>query len=129
MVLVEAHGGGETGLGYTYGDVAAGTVIESVLRGVVAGRDAMAVRCGLGGDGPRAAVTSAAPGVASMAIAAVDTALWDLKARLLGLPLGDAARRRCARPCRSTAAAASPRIPTSGSPSSSAAGRRWASRA
>ena len=27
------------------------------------------------------------PGVASMAIAAVDTALWDLKARLLDLPL------------------------------------------
>jgi L-alanine-DL-glutamate epimerase-like enolase superfamily enzyme len=27
------------------------------------------------------------PGIASMAIAAVDTALWDLKARLLGLPL------------------------------------------
>jgi L-alanine-DL-glutamate epimerase-like enolase superfamily enzyme len=27
------------------------------------------------------------PGVASMAIAAVDTALWDLKARLLKLPL------------------------------------------
>ena len=35
------------------------------------------------------------PGVASMAITAVDTALWDLKARLLGLPLAtllDAAR-------------------------------------
>lgn len=27
------------------------------------------------------------PGIASMAIAAVDAALWDLKARLLGLPL------------------------------------------
>ena len=36
------------------------------------------------------------PGVASMAVAAVDTALWDLKARLLGLSLAttlDAARR------------------------------------
>src|SRR5438552_12420947 len=27
------------------------------------------------------------PGMSSMSIAAVDTALWDLKARLLGLPL------------------------------------------
>ena len=27
------------------------------------------------------------PGITSMAIAAVDTALWDLKARLLELPL------------------------------------------
>ena len=28
-----------------------------------------------------------------MALSAVDTALWDLKARLLGVPLADAARR------------------------------------
>ena len=40
------------------------------------------------------------PGVSSMAIAAVDVALWDLKARLLGLPLVTSARRdprSCAR--------------------------------
>ena len=40
----------------------------------------------LGGDGARCR-NLGRPGVASMAIAAVDTALWDLKARLLGLPL------------------------------------------
>ncbi len=57
------------------------------LADVVVGRDAMAVARVLGGDGARAAATSGRPGVASMAIAAVDTALWDLKARLLGLPL------------------------------------------
>ena len=51
----------------------------------------------LGGDGAGAVATSAGPGIASMAIAAVDIALWDLKARLLGLPLAtllDAARPR-----------------------------------
>ena len=64
------------------------------------------------------------PGVASMAISAVDTALWDLKARLLGLPLVDAARRGARRACRSTAAAASPPTPTSSCTRSSAAGSR-----
>jgi L-alanine-DL-glutamate epimerase-like enolase superfamily enzyme len=86
MVLVEARGGSETGLGYTYGDVASGTVIASVLRGVVVGRDAMAVGATWEAMG-RACRNLGRPGVASMAIAAVDTALWDLKARLLGLPL------------------------------------------
>ena len=86
LVLVEAHAGGETGLGYTYGDVASGTVVDSVLRAVVAGRDAMAVGAAWEAMG-RACRNLGRPGVASMAIAAVDTALWDLKARLLGLPL------------------------------------------
>ena len=43
MVLVEAQAGGQTGLGYTYGDVSSGAVIDSVLRDVVSGRDAMSV--------------------------------------------------------------------------------------
>ena len=86
MVLVEAHGGGETGLGYTYGDVSSGKVIDSVLRDVVSGRDAMAVGAAWEAMG-RACRNLGRPGVASMAIAAVDTALWDLKARLLDLPL------------------------------------------
>jgi L-alanine-DL-glutamate epimerase-like enolase superfamily enzyme len=86
MVLVEAHAGGKTGLGYTYGDVSSGKVIESVLRDVVSGRDAMAVGAAWEAMG-RACRNLGRPGVASMAIAAVDNALWDLKARLLDLPL------------------------------------------
>jgi L-alanine-DL-glutamate epimerase-like enolase superfamily enzyme len=86
MVLVEAVAGGETGLGYTYGDVACARVIESVLRDVVVGGDAMAVGAAWEAMG-RACRNLGRPGVASMAIAAVDTALWDLKARLLALPL------------------------------------------
>jgi L-alanine-DL-glutamate epimerase-like enolase superfamily enzyme len=86
MVLVEAHAGGVTGLGYTYGDVSSGTVVDSVLRDVVSGRDAMAVGAAWEAMG-RACRNLGRPGVASMAIAAVDNALWDLKARLLGLPL------------------------------------------
>ena len=53
MVLVHAHAGGEAGLGYTYGNLASGTVVESTLAAdVVVGRDAMSVTACLGRDGP-----------------------------------------------------------------------------
>jgi L-alanine-DL-glutamate epimerase-like enolase superfamily enzyme len=86
LVLVQAHGGDAIGLGYTYGGLASGTVIRSVLADVVEGRDAMSVGSTWEAMA-RACRNLGRPGVASMAIAAVDTALWDLKARLLGLPL------------------------------------------
>jgi L-alanine-DL-glutamate epimerase-like enolase superfamily enzyme len=86
IVVVHAHGGGEVGLGYTYADVSTAKLVESKLAGVVGDCDAMS---------PQAAWEKMVeqtrnlgrPGITSMAIAAVDTALWDLKARVLGLPL------------------------------------------
>jgi len=94
IVLVEAHAQGRTGLGWTYGDVASGTVIASALRDIVIGSDAMRVTA-TWREMVAACRNLGRRGVASMAIAAVDTALWDLKARLLELPLAtllDAAR-------------------------------------
>ncbi|MGH2874436.1 MAG: enolase C-terminal domain-like protein [Solirubrobacteraceae bacterium] len=86
VVLVQARGGGHTGLGWTYGDLASATVIGSTLADVVVGRDALRVTAAW--EAMVAACRNLGrPGVASMAIAAVDTALWDLKARLLELPL------------------------------------------
>jgi L-alanine-DL-glutamate epimerase-like enolase superfamily enzyme len=86
IVIVEARGGGETGIGYTYADVSAGTFVESMLTEVVVGRDALEVRASW--EAMRRAVRNAGrPGVGSMAISAVDVALWDLKARLLESPL------------------------------------------
>ena len=86
LVLVEIPGGNERGIGYTYADTATAHLIKDMLAGVVAGMEAMNV------PGAWAAMVHAIrnlgrPGIASMAIAAVDIALWDLKARLLGLPL------------------------------------------
>lgn len=86
IVVVHVHGGGEVGLGYTYADVSTAKLVESKLAGIVGGCDAMS---------PQAAWEKMVeqtrnlgrPGITSMAIAAVDTALWDLKARVLGLPL------------------------------------------
>lgn len=86
MIIVEARAGDQTGLGYTYGDAATGMLVRDTLAEVVEGRDAMAVTTSWQALG-RACRNLGRPGLASMAIAAVDTALWDLKARLLDLPL------------------------------------------
>jgi L-alanine-DL-glutamate epimerase-like enolase superfamily enzyme len=86
LVLVEARAGGETGIGYTYGDVSTAVFIESNLVSVVTGADAFAP--GDCWNRMYAAIRNAGqPGLGSMAIAAVDIAVWDLKARLLGQPL------------------------------------------
>src|SRR5689334_1466043 len=41
IVIVHVTAGGVTGVGYTYADAAAGTIIERRLAHVVAGRDAL----------------------------------------------------------------------------------------
>jgi L-alanine-DL-glutamate epimerase-like enolase superfamily enzyme len=86
MVLVEASAGDETGLGYSYTDRAAASLIEHTLADVALGRSAFDVG-GLWGAMVHSIRNLGRPGIASSAIAAVDIALWDLKARLLGLPL------------------------------------------
>lgn len=86
MVLVTISAGGRQGLGYTYANRETGTLIERTLREAVQGADALS---------PREIYMSmwrkirnlGRPGICSMAISAVDCAVWDLKARLLGLPL------------------------------------------
>jgi L-alanine-DL-glutamate epimerase-like enolase superfamily enzyme len=86
IVIVEAHAGGESGLGYTYADVAAARFVESLLEPAVRGRDATAV--GTCWDSMQEAIRNAGrPGLGQMAVSAVDAALWDLKARLFGIPL------------------------------------------
>ena len=78
-----ARGRGE-GLGYTYGDVATWHgLIESAAR-FRGRRRCPRGRGRLGGDEPSPCGTRVGPGVGTMAMAAVDMALWDLKARLLG---------------------------------------------
>jgi L-alanine-DL-glutamate epimerase-like enolase superfamily enzyme len=86
IVVVEAHAGGKTGLGYTYCDAAAAEVVSSQLAGVVEGEDAMDIRAAW--LRMSAQVRNAGrPGIGFCAISAVDQALWDLKARLLDIPL------------------------------------------
>jgi L-alanine-DL-glutamate epimerase-like enolase superfamily enzyme len=86
LVLVEVSAGGHTGIGYTYADTATAHLIHKPLSEVVEGRCAL--------DIPsiwlalvRKIRNLGRPGIASMAISGLDNALWDLKARLLELPL------------------------------------------
>jgi L-alanine-DL-glutamate epimerase-like enolase superfamily enzyme len=86
LVVVECSAGGRKGLGYTYGDAAVAALIREKLFPLVKGSDPLEVTRTW--EILRSAIrNSGRPGLSSMAIAAVDTALWDLKARLLGLPL------------------------------------------
>ena len=86
LILVEAHAGGHTGMGFTYADRAAAGVIDRVLSQVVLGRDALAIE-GAWAAMIRAVRNIGRPGIASHAIAAVDVALWDLKSQLLNVSL------------------------------------------
>src|SRR3954468_18197945 len=86
LVLVETTAGGRTGVGYSYADVATARVVRDALADAVRGRDALDV------PGAWEAMVASVrnlgrSGIASMAISAVDAALWDLKAKLLELPL------------------------------------------
>jgi len=86
MVLVEADAAGQTGIGYTYADASSATLIEKLLKQVVEGLPVHDVTAAWASMVHRIR-NLGRPGVCSTAIAAVDTALWDLKAKLLGLPL------------------------------------------
>ena len=86
LVLVEASAAGVTGIGYTYADTATAVLIRDLLAKVACGQNVMA------NERIWAAMVASIrnlgrPGIAAMAISAVDVALWDLKARLIGVPL------------------------------------------
>lgn len=86
LVLIEVTAGGETGLGFSYAPPAAAHVAASVLATVIEGGDAFAIEAHW--EAMVAAVRNLGwRGICANAISAVDNALWDLKARLLGLPL------------------------------------------
>ena len=88
VVVVEVEAGGVRGTGWTYGSAGCGPVVQDEIRASVVGTDAF--------DVPRAHESMVRacrnlgrPGVAASAISAADIALWDLKARLLGISLSD----------------------------------------
>ncbi|GAA0553082.1 enolase C-terminal domain-like protein [Chitinophaga japonensis] len=86
LVLVEIQAGSCTGIGYTYSSSAAAGFINSELADLLLTQDALQI--------PHLTQTlirnirnNGNCGLAMMAVSAVDTALWDLKARMLELPL------------------------------------------
>ena len=82
LVLCEISAGGESGVGYTYGNKAAALVADELARKCLTERSVLDIPAlhrsmveQVRNDGSR--------GIASMAISALDIALWDLKAKLL----------------------------------------------
>ncbi len=86
LVLVTLSSGGKSSLGFTYGHSSLRELIQDKLAHVVIGCDAFDIRS-MYDRMVREVRNLGRPGLCSMAISAVDIALWDLKARLLELPL------------------------------------------
>ena len=89
LVLVRAWTGTDdaaTGLGWTYGPAATVSIVDDLLAPVLDGVDPDDVPGAW--DAMRRRLRNAGrPGVAGLALSAVDNALWDLKARRHDLPL------------------------------------------
>ncbi|HEX3817655.1 MAG TPA: mandelate racemase, partial [Chthoniobacterales bacterium] len=86
IVIVEVEAGGKRSLGYSYADAATAKLIDSKLKGVVLGRSAHSPNeCFV--EMVKSIRNLGRPGICSMAVSAVDTSLWDLQAKLLGVPL------------------------------------------
>jgi L-alanine-DL-glutamate epimerase-like enolase superfamily enzyme len=86
LVLVRMRAGGQLGLGYGYADTATARLINDRLIPLLRGQDAFAINARWR-DMVVAIRNLGRPGIGSMAVSAVDAALWDLKAKCLGQSL------------------------------------------
>ncbi|WGR93105.1 mandelate racemase [Bradyrhizobium sp. ISRA443] len=88
LVVAEIDAAGETGLGYSYASAAAAEIVNKELAPIVVEQDAFAIPA-LWLAMVQAVRNIGWRGVCACAISAMDVALWDLKARLLNIPLVD----------------------------------------
>jgi L-alanine-DL-glutamate epimerase-like enolase superfamily enzyme len=86
LVVAEVAAGRAIGLGYTYASPAAADVIQRELTGVIRDQDPFDTERLY--EAMMAAVRNlGSRGACANAISAIDCAVWDLKAKLVGLPL------------------------------------------
>jgi L-alanine-DL-glutamate epimerase-like enolase superfamily enzyme len=88
LIVCEIRAGGNSGLGYTYGNKATAVVADYLAKECLVGQIAMDIPK-LHESMLRHVRNDGSRGIASMAISALDIALWDLKARLLRVSLAD----------------------------------------
>jgi L-alanine-DL-glutamate epimerase-like enolase superfamily enzyme len=86
LVVVHLSAGGVRGFGYTYADRAAAALIAGKLAPLLQRKDACDIPA-RHADMARELRNVGVPGVGAMAMSAIDAALWDAKAKLLGVPL------------------------------------------
>jgi L-alanine-DL-glutamate epimerase-like enolase superfamily enzyme len=85
VVQIETDGG-RSGLGYTYADASLASLIDGHLKTAITRCDSSDIPgCWMAMQ--RSVRNLGRSGLAACAISAIDVALWDLKARTLGLPL------------------------------------------
>lgn len=117
LVLVQIWAAGQVRIGWTYASTAAATLVRATLAPLLIGRRVTDIP-GLWNQMLISLRNIGRPGIGAMALSAVDCALWDLKARVLELPLWQLLGPLGTR-CRSTSRAASPAMTaTSYGPSS-----------
>lgn len=86
MLVVHISASGATGLGYSYTHAAAARVVDETFKDLLMGTNPFDIPAVC--DHLRGAVRNVGlAGIAAGALSAVDVALWDLKAHLLGIPL------------------------------------------
>jgi L-alanine-DL-glutamate epimerase-like enolase superfamily enzyme len=88
LVLVRIAACGAGSVGYTFADIATANLIDAHLKDAVIGYNPLNIP-ELWSAMVRKIRNLGRPGICSMAISAVDNALWDLKARLLHLSVAD----------------------------------------
>ena len=88
LVLVRTFACGISGFGYSFADIATAHLIDAHLKRAVVGGHCLNIPA-LWSAMVRAIRNLGRPGVCSMAISAIDNALWDLKGRLLHLSVAD----------------------------------------
>jgi L-alanine-DL-glutamate epimerase-like enolase superfamily enzyme len=86
LVIVEINAGDKIGFGFSYADETSAVFINKTLAPLLTGRDAMDITA-INAFLVQQIRNNGTTGIAMMAVSAVDNALWDLKARILDLPL------------------------------------------
>jgi len=86
LIITEIEAAGKTGIGYTYADGSAAYLIEHTLKNLVIGKNIFDIPS-ITNFLSHQIRNNGNCGIAMMAVSAIDSALWDLKAKILEQPL------------------------------------------